>query len=165
MPNKAAVPRQYGVKPVARPTKYKEEYCDMILEYFDIDSGYDVEVENSKGVMQSVRHASNLPTLAGFARKIKVHRDTIHHWANEQNENGELIRPDFSDALKLAKECQEDILVQNGLKGGYNATFAIFAAKNIIGWRDTKEVTEDYYVAPVKIEVSVVDASANKSTS
>jgi len=146
-----------------RPTKYDPDYCDMLIEYFDIESGYDVEAENSKGVMQSVRHASNLPTIAGFARSIRVHRDTIHHWANEQDDEGNLIRPEFSDALKFAKDCQEDILIQNGLKGGYAPSFAIFTAKNILGWRDTKEVTEDDYVPPVRIEVAVVDASKPKA--
>lgn len=116
---------------MARPSSYIPEYADQLLEYFDIEAGHDVEVENSKGIMQSVRHAADFPTLAAFACKIGVHRETLLEWSK--------IYPEFSDAYKMAKEHQERILVQNGLKGGYQANFAIFTAKNVLDWRDKSE--------------------------
>jgi hypothetical protein len=114
-----------------RPTSYKPEYVQMLQEFFNVEAGIDVEVENSKGQMQSVRHAVDFPTLAGFACKIGVHRETLWGWSKEF--------PDFANAYKQAKEHQERILVQNGLKGGYQANFAIFTAKNVLDWRDKTE--------------------------
>jgi hypothetical protein len=116
---------------VGRPTDYLPEYADQLREYFDIEAGRDVEVENSKGEMQAVRHAADFPTLAEFACKIGVHRETLLEWSKKY--------PEFSDAYKSAKDHQERILVQNGLKGGYHANFAIFTAKNVLDWRDKSE--------------------------
>lgn len=122
-----------------RPTKYEPKYAKMLREHFDIESGRDVEVENSKGQMQSVRHAADFPTLAGFATKIGVHRETLLNWA-DVDDDGEPKNPAFFDAYKSAAAHQERILVQNGLKGGYHAAFAIFTAKNVLGWRDKQDM-------------------------
>lgn len=125
--------------PAGRPTKYDPKYAGMLMEYFDVPAGYDAEVENSKGVLQSVRHAADFPTFAGFANSIDVHRETLLNWA-DTDENGEPLNPEFFDAYKKAKDHQERILIQNGLKGGYHPAFAIFTAKNVIGWRDKQEL-------------------------
>lgn len=118
-----------------RPSKYKPEYAEQMEEYFGVEAGYDVEVENSKGVMQSVRHAADLPTFAAFATKLGVHRETLLNWAGT-GEEGKPKHPEFFDAYKRAADHQERILVQNALKGGYQPSFAIFTAKNVLKWRD-----------------------------
>lgn len=103
-----------------RPSKYEDWVTDALLDYF------------SKGV-------GDFPTLAGFAGKLGVSRDTLHEWANGKNADGTLKHSEFSDAYKRAKELQEQNLVTGALSGVYNATFAIFTAKNILGWRDKIE--------------------------
>ncbi len=141
-----------------RPTKYKKKYAKELIEFFDIDPGIDVEVENSKGVMQSVRHAADFPTKEAFACKIGVHRDTLHEWANAKYENGELKHPEFTDAYKRAEMYQNKILLQNGLKGGYQANFAIFTAKNVLGWRDKVDLEHaGNDKKPLKWEIEIVD--------
>ncbi len=125
---------------LGRPPKYKKKYVKELLDFFDIEPGFDVEVENSKGVMQSVRHAADFPTKEAFACKIGVHRDTLKEWAKVTNEDGTLKYPDFSAAYKRAEMYQNKILIQNGLKGGYQANFAIFTAKNVLGWRDKMDM-------------------------
>lgn len=117
--------------PPGRPTSYRAEYIDELIAYFALTPCEFEERENSKGEIQRLAIPASLPTLAGFACKIGVHRDTIHAWSK--------AHPEFSDALKLAKEHQEHILVENGLMGGYDKTFAIFTAKNLINWRDKTE--------------------------
>jgi len=118
-----------------RPTKYKPEYCDELMKYFDIEPHFETPVvtTDKKGnIVEKVTFLPvDLPTLAGFARKIGVHRDTINQWSQDH--------PEFSDAIKKGKECQEYILVTNALKGGYNPTFSIFLAKNVFGWTDRQE--------------------------
>ena len=44
----------------------------------------------------------------------------------------------FSLALKMAKDIQESKLVKMGFNKKYNCTMAIFALKNVAGWRDSK---------------------------
>ena len=122
-----------------RPTDYDPKYADMLNEYFGIEPGSEREVENSKGEVQIVYAPNNLPTLAGFARKIGVHRETLLNWA-KLGDDDEPIHPEFFDAYKKAKDSQEYILMINGLRGGYHPAFSIFTAKNVIGWRDSQHL-------------------------
>lgn len=110
-------------KKMGRPTKYNPKYCKELLDYFDVEP-YTI---NELGQ----RVANDLPTFAGFAWKIGVHRFTLNIWLEKY--------PDFFDSYKLAKEKQEHMLATNGLQNLYAQTFAIFAAKNITSWRDKKE--------------------------
>ena len=45
----------------------------------------------------------------------------------------------FSDALKRAKEIQESRLVRMGFSKKFNPAMAVFALKNVAGWRDNPE--------------------------
>lgn len=110
-----------------RPSGYKPEYAKMLEDYFNVPAQVIDEDEDGKKIKPS-----SLPTLAGFACKIGVHRETLLNWAENHQ--------DFFDAFKMAKEHQERILVENGLMGYYDKTFAIFTAKNLINWRDKQEV-------------------------
>lgn len=120
---------------MARPSKYKPEYCKEIIKFFDKEPHFETPVITTYKdgtTKEEIKFIPcDLPTLASFASKIKVHRDTIHEWSKKH--------PKFSDSIKRAKELQEKILVTNGLKGLYSTAFAIFTAKNIIGWRDKKD--------------------------
>ncbi|PHS64343.1 MAG: hypothetical protein COB09_08170 [Thalassobium sp.] len=128
-----------------RPTKYKPEYCTEVIEFFDQEpfimatkvdeEGSEVPVLDKHG--NPVLIPCKFPTKEGFARKVGVCRDTIHEW--------EKTYPEFSDAIKKAETIQKDILIQNGLLGNYEKTFAIFVAKNVTDMRDKQElsVTEE----------------------
>lgn len=118
--------------PAGRPSSYRPEYADRLREYFNIEAGKDIAYETASGEEKVARAAADFPTFAGFCCEIGIHRDTLHEWIKKHEE--------FSDAYKEAKEHQERILVQNGLKGGYHANFAIFTAKNVIGWRDKQDI-------------------------
>lgn len=116
-----------------RPTAYKPEYCQMMLDFFDRDY---TEIVDGK------REASNFPSVAGFARKIGVAKSTLYEWAKHHEA--------FSNVLSQCKDAQEDILINNSLKGGYNAPFAQFLLKNTHGFRDKTEV--DQTISEVKID-------------
>lgn len=105
-----------------RPTKYDEKYCDELVEFFDRRPN-----TNSDGEIT----ACEFPTFERFAYNIGVHRETILNWVDKH--------PSFFDAYKKAKDLQKDILIQNGLMGGYDRTFAIFTAKNVTDMRDRVE--------------------------
>lgn len=118
-----------------RPTDYDQKYCEEIIKYFNIEPHFETPVEKqlkNGTVTTSVKFiASDLPTLAGFASKIGVCRDTLNEWETKY--------PEFSDAIKRCKSFQENILVTNALKGSYNPTFSIFFAKNNMNWKDKTE--------------------------
>ena len=126
-------------RPVGRPTSYKDEYVDQLIEFFDT-SVYTIKTTYDKEGNEKVEKVLNpFPTLARFATKIGVTRDTLYEWATARNEQGELKHPDFSYAYKRAKDFQEALLVEGAIGGMYQANFSIFTAKNVLGWRDKSE--------------------------
>ena len=126
-------------KKIGRPTDYKPEYCDKIVEYFtqepyrEVIETYYYKNGESKDSVKLI--ANDLKFISGFAREIGVTTTTIHRWKEKYEE--------FSDALKKAKEIQQEHLVINGLQGNYQTAFAIFTAKNITDWRDNKDPLVD----------------------
>lgn len=113
---------------MARPTKYRPEFCKSIVRYFE-----DTVAQNE------------LPFLSKWARQeAKVCEDTAIEWtkAKEKNFDGEevLKYPEFSESYKKAKDIQKEFLIKMALAGKYNPTFAIFTAKNITDMRDQKDV-------------------------
>src|SRR5690349_11818379 len=120
---------------MARPSKYKPEYCEELEKFFDIEpyrEVVDIYTYKDGTTKETVKLLPNdMPFIRDFAKKIGVNKDTLYEWAKKHSE--------FSVALKEVKDLQEKLLVVNGLNGVYNSTFAIFAAKNMIGWRDRNE--------------------------
>ncbi|MFA5299123.1 MAG: hypothetical protein WC389_13025 [Lutibacter sp.] len=103
-----------------RPTKYKPEYCDIIVSYFI------AEAEEDK-----------LPFLSKFAREIAgVCCDTAIEWTKEY--------PEFSESYKKAKDIQKEYLISHALDGKINPTAFIFTAKNITDMRDRQETEHKF---------------------
>lgn len=124
--------------PAGRPTDYKDHYPEELEAYFNVPAFTEEHGEDKNGNPCIIRRPASLPTLAGFACKIGVHRETLLNWSHQH-------KP-FFDALKRAKDHQERILVENGLMGGYDKTFAIFTAKNLIDWRDKVETEHSGHI-------------------
>ena len=126
---------------VGRPSVYDPKFVDEIIAFFDVEPFERVAVYDKQGNESFQNIPNKFPTLARFAANIGVTRETLHDWATKKNEDGELVFPEFSYAYKAAKEFQEACLVEGTMAGAFHATFSIFAAKNILGWRDNKDVT------------------------
>ena len=127
-------------RPVGRPTVYQPEFVDMLIEFFSQSPTREVKNRDSKGNETTQTLPGVFPTLARFATNIGVTKETLHDWATSRNiETGELRHPEFSSAYKKAKDLQEANLVEGTIAGAYNSTFAIFTAKNVLGWRDKTE--------------------------
>jgi len=122
-----------------RPPKYTDDFADQLIEYFNTPPTREVTVKDKHGNETTQVLPGVFPTLARFAANIGVCRDTLHDWATAKNPNGTQRHPKFSDAYKRAKALQEANLVEGTMAGAYNSTFAIFTAKNVLGWRDKVE--------------------------
>lgn len=136
--------------PVGSPSLYKPEYCQALLDYFGRPPYEEkmVTVVTKQGDVFQVPKdvACDFPTLAGFAIKIGVHRDTLQEWSH--------VHPEFSVVYKRAKDFQEHFMAVNGNKGLVNTTFAIFTSKNIINWRDKRDDEKpiDTEASPQKLQ-------------
>lgn len=128
---KAKVKRGRG-----QPSKYDPKFCDTIIKYFDIKpyTMQEVSIVRKDGteITREEMVPNDLPLFEGFAASIGVHIDTLNAWTRKH--------VDFSEAYAICKNLQKKILITNGLRGGYNANFAIFTAKNIADMRDTQVV-------------------------
>ena len=51
----------------------------------------------------------------------------------------EIQHPAFALAAQKARDLQGNILIQNSLRGNYSSSFAVFTAKNLLGWREQKD--------------------------
>jgi len=122
-----------------RPTLYKEQYAQELIDYFNQPAYSEKTVILPNGVERTERLSNLFPTLTRFAASRGVTRDTLHEWANAKDENERLKHPEFSDAYKVARQLQESVLVEGATAGVFNAQFSIFTAKNILGWRDKTE--------------------------
>lgn len=105
---------------VGRPTKYREEFPDMLYE-----------------------HMKAGLSLESFGGKIGVSEETIHQWKNKQSR---YFHKKFSEAYKKGLTASllhwEEMGHDMVLAGQGNATTWIFNMKNRFGWKDKKEIEQ-----------------------
>jgi hypothetical protein len=134
------------MKKVGRPSKYHPKYCKKLLEYFKKEPTKVIKEKfyYKKGDTKEkdVEVANEMPTLTGFAMEIGVSIWAIDRWVKAHKE--------FRTAYSEAKKMQENFWMQNAMRGLFNPQFAIFAGKNIFGWKDKSEVEES---GKVRVEV------------
>lgn len=127
---------------MGRPTKYDPKFVHELRAYCNVEPYREVfETTTYKDgtTKENYRQVANdIPLTEDFAFKIGVTTETIYQWAKKYK--------DFSDALKGIKQAQERFLKINGLADNYSTAFAIFSAKNMIGWRDKTEVEHEHKV-------------------
>lgn len=101
-------------RPVGRPSDYRPEYCDKIIEFMGDGS-----------------------SLTAFAASLGTHRDTIHEWAKVHPEFS-----DSKKAAEAVSEEWWERQGKNGLINKYqgdniNSAVWIFTMKARFKWRDT----------------------------
>lgn len=114
-------------RPIGRPTKYKAEYCDLLVKH--MKDGFSFE---SFG-----------------AHPVCVHKDTLYEWVKKHDE--------FADAKKRAEiECLKfweriGIRGATGKIANFNAASFIFNMKNRFKWTDRQEQSIDESANEIKI--------------
>jgi hypothetical protein len=102
---------------MARPTDYSQELLDKAKDY----------VENF------AEYGDVVPTIAGLACELDMHRETLYAWAKDES------KPEFSDIFKKVQQAQERKLVNGGLAGGFNpAVTKMMLTKH--GYSDKQEI-------------------------
>lgn len=113
------------------PLRYQPEFCERLLAFFDIPAFRVTEVMKRDGSVSLVETAAELPTFAAFAKRLGTTCAVLDAWEKKH--------PAFREAAQKARDLQSNILIQNSLRGNYSASFAVFTAKNLLGWKDGKE--------------------------
>ena len=103
---------------VGRPTKYKSEIVKQTEEYFKSPSVAD----------------DPIATISGLCCYLEVSRDTIYEWSKCHQE--------FSDTLKAGECFQEKQFMQRLLDKETFTPGLIFAAKNVLGWSDRRDIRQ-----------------------
>ena len=111
----------------AAACKYREEYADQLIDFFnqpDTRTEY-TETLNGKGeVIKRVPMIvpNEYPTFEAFAAKLGVTTETLRNWCEQSAR--------FKHTYARAKEMQKAKLISNTLRGMYNPLFAKFEAIN-----------------------------------
>lgn len=113
------------------PLRYRAEFCARLLSFFDVPAFRVTEVAKRDGSVSLVETAAELPTFASFAKSLGTTCAVLAAWEKKH--------PAFREAAQKARDLQGNILIQNSLRGNYSASFAVFTAKNLLGWKDGKE--------------------------
>ena len=127
-------------RPVGRPSKYRPEYCDMVVE-----------------------HMSEGASLTSFAAEIDVSRETISEWSRVHPEFSVSVK---KGKAKCAAWWER--LGRTGAMGGdVNPTLVIFGLKNMSpeDWRDKQELSHtspDGSMSPKDTGAAVLAALQSK---
>lgn len=122
------------------PTKYREEYCQSIVEYFDRDPWH--IVTDMKGTPK-VMPKDNVPTFGRWCRSLGISSKTASLWADKY--------PEFAAAYAEAKELQKSFLIEAGLTHG-SGGFAMFMLKCTHGMVEPKAEQEEEN-KPIEIRI------------
>lgn len=135
-------PAKKECKKAVSALAYRPEFCERMLAFFDVAPFRITEVMKRDGSVALVETAAELPTFAAFAKQLGTTCAVLAEW--EQKHAA------FRDAANKARDLQSNILIQNSLRGNYSASFAVFTAKNLLGWKDGKET--DSFVGSIRVK-------------
>lgn len=161
-----------SVKRVGRPTKYRPEFCHMILDYMERES-HEVVIDETyykipdkvivdwhkewqiilwdmpTWSVKSKTHkviANRFPTIERFAHSIWVHKNRLYERAYWQKDDGSSKYPEFQVAYERAIQIQEAILNENALQWQYNSQYSMFIAKNKFWYKDKQDIEHSWEI-------------------
>lgn len=125
--------------PGGRPTKYNEEFCQRLIDFYNkpstIEKSRTITLKSGT-VIDETYEAPTKPThVVDFCDQIGIGVSTFYDWLNEHKE--------FSDAYMHAKSYLERNVVDNALLNNYNGGFASLVSKNWFNWKDKSEVDQN----------------------
>lgn len=128
---KVGEPKPEGYKGTGRPTKYRLEYCESLVRYFDRKSW--CVATDAKGT-QKVMPKDDIPILDRWCLAIGVSRRTVYDWIK--------TIPEFADAHDTAMGLQKAFLIESGIVHG-SGGFASFMLKCVHGMQEPKQDADE----------------------
>lgn len=123
-----------------RPTNYRPEYCQAIIDYFADPTSWVINTD-AKGSSKAIP-SSKIPTIARWCHGIGVSTRTLDDWQSRY--------PEFSEAYQMARELQQSFVIELGAAGiGTSLLGAFMQVKH--DWKVEKEVEEE--VKPLEIRI------------
>ena len=110
---------------IGRPTLYRDEYCDSVVEFFQRPRAPRTSTDDR--ILPG-----ELPSLSAWGNEHDISPKLISEWQNRHAA--------FREACTRAKCIGAELLSDRALNGQYNAQYAAFYAKNAFGWKDKTEV-------------------------
>ncbi|MFZ6015037.1 MAG: terminase small subunit [Patescibacteria group bacterium] len=144
-------------RPPWRPTKWKKEYNEMIVKFFEqaLEQPYIIHYDK----FEKPHHILEpLPTLESFAHSIDVDIDTMERWAKDEKKY-----PGFCGAFARAKEIQKNLIIVRAEAGASNAGFATFLLKNNHGMKDKSEVDQNVKIDNLQDVINQAYEQANNA--
>jgi transposase len=132
-------PKPKTGNPVGRPTSYKPEFCQALMDYVEANTR-DAWRENTTATGQVQILPVKPPSIARFAQSIDVAESTIYEWLKQTNDDGTLTYPEFSKVFTRAREAIGVFWIEMSVGGAVPNGVAIMGLKNISGWTDKTEV-------------------------
>lgn len=127
-----------------RPTSYSADMLKRAKFY----------VDNYKDLDDVV------PTIAGLADYLNVHRDTIYEWAKHDS------KQEFSDTIRKIDAKRERALVNGGLSGVLNPTITklMMASLGYSEKQDINHQSSDGSMTPTVIERVIIDKAPDTNS-
>lgn len=126
-------------KPIGRPTTYKPEYCDLLIE-----------------------HMAEGRSFESFGKVAKCGKDTLYRWLKAHEEFQDAFTRARAEHLHFMETKALDSLIERHQGSKMNtALFKLFMV-NIHGWRS--EPKEDKDESPTPIPIAFVPLSKRGKT-
>ena len=106
------------VNAIGRPTKYKEEYCQLLVEHMADGLSYE-----------------------SFAGVVGVSKQTIYDWEKVNSDFLDSKKKGFAMAQLFWEKAGLNGMFMGGKDNPFNATVWVFNMKNRFGWVDRKETS------------------------
>lgn len=134
-----------------RPTNYRPEYCQAIVEYFADRNSWEINTD-AKGSMKAIP-SSKIPTIARWCHSIGVSTRVLDDWQRRH--------PEFAEAYQMARELQQSFAIELAAAGiGTGMMNTFMQVKH--DWRVARE-DEEHTNEPIqKVVVEVVGANPHK---
>jgi len=130
MPNTQSNKEIKPKRKMGRPSNYKPEYCQQMIDFFNREPTREVKTifQGKNWTKEEVKIIPNdFPTFERFSFNINTYPEIISRWTVQHR--------DFHQAYLRAKALQKDLLVRGAIQGAYDSKFSQFLACNITDYK------------------------------
>ena len=127
-----------------RPTNYRPEYCQAIVDYFASPNSWEINTD-AKGSAKAVP-SGKIPTIARWCHSIGVSTRVLDDWQRRH--------PEFAEAYQMARELQQSFAIELAAAGiGTSMMNTFMQVKH--DWRVEKEPEEENKPLEIRIVKAV----------